>query len=54
MKPTSTQSSAVQNSSTICLRRVMISGNFSSARPVLRVLVLCTIAANRRARSPLV
>ncbi len=34
--------------------RATMSGNLPSARPVLRVLVLCTIASNRSTRSPLV
>ena len=54
MNPVSTQSSMVQNRPAMPASRATISGNFSSARPVLRVLVLCTIASNRSTRSPLV
>ena len=54
MNPVSTQSSMVQNRPAMPASRAMMSGNFSRARPVLRVLVLCTIASNRSTRSPLV
>ncbi len=54
MKPVSTQSSAVQNSSTICFSRVTMGANFSSALPQRRSLVLWAMPSNRRTRSPLV
>ena len=53
-KATSTQSSMLVNRSIIPARRATMVGNFSSTRPVCRVLVLCTIASKRSTCSPLV
>jgi len=55
MKPTSTQSMAVQKRSTMAPSRVTISGSTrSSVRPTPRARVLCTIASKRSTCSPLV